>query len=123
MTQRNRTNLQDSIDPALGASTRRVGTTMSAIIPMPDNHTVRTDRKYVLEVCARLKAFRIESGLAASDVAEHLKIPTALYVLYEDYELVPHLLIPALCKSLNLSPWHYLTGQSDWLSPPFRSNN
>ena len=90
---------------------------------MPDDHTPPTDSKYALNVCARLRAFRIESGLEASDVAEHLKIPTALYLLYEKHELVPHQIIPPLCILLNLSSWHYLTGLSDELAPPFRIND
>ena len=85
---------------------------------MQKNQTFHTDNNYVVKTCARLKAFREEVGLTASAVAEHLKIPTALYALYEEYELVPHQLIPPLCEFLNLSPWHYLTGMSDEHSPP-----
>ncbi len=89
---------------------------------MQKNQTFHTDNNYVAKTCARLRAFREEVGLPASAVAEHLKIPTALYVLYEEYELVPHQLIPPLCELLFFSPWHYLTGLSDELSPPFRSD-
>ncbi len=89
---------------------------------MQKNQTFRTDSNYVGKTCARLKAFREEVGLTASAVAEHLQIPTALYLLYEEYELVPHQLIPPLCELLNFSPWHYLTGMSDVLSPPIRSD-
>ena len=77
------------------------------------------DNGYAAIVGKRLRAFREESGFTESVVAEHLNIPTALYVLYEEYELVPHQLIPPLCELLNISPWHYLTGSSDLLSPPF----
>ena len=89
---------------------------------MPNNQTFRTHYKYAQAVCARLRAFRADAGFTASDVAEHLEIPTALYVLYEKYELVPHQVIPPLCGLLNMSPWYYLTGKSDELSPPIRSN-
>ena len=89
---------------------------------MPNNQTFRTHYRYALAVCARLRAFRTDAGLTSSDVAEHLEIPTALYVLYEQYELVPHQVIPPLCELLNMSPWYYLTGVSDDLSPPIRSN-
>ena len=85
---------------------------------MPNNQAFRTHYGYALAVCARLRAFRADAGLTASDVAEHLKIPTALYVLYEKYELVPHQVIPPLCEFLNMSPWYYLRGTSDELSPP-----
>ncbi len=90
---------------------------------MQKNQTFYTDNNYAAKVCNRLKAFRQESGFTESVVAEHLKIPTALYVLYEEYELVPHQLIPPLCELLNFSPWHYLTGMSDELSPPIRSDS
>jgi hypothetical protein len=90
---------------------------------MQKNQTFRVDNNYTRKTCERLRAFREESGLTASAVAEHLKIPTALYGLYEEYELVPHQLIPPLCEFLNFSPWHYLTGMSDELSPPIRSDN
>ncbi len=89
---------------------------------MHKHPTFHTDNNYVAKTCARLRAFREEAGLAASAVAEHLKIPTALYLLYEEVELVPHQLIPPLCELLNLSPWHDLTGMSDALSPPIRSD-
>lgn len=49
-------------------------------------------------------------------------MPTALYVSYEEYELVPHKLIPPLCKLLNLSPWFYLTGMAAVDSPPLAVN-
>ncbi len=88
---------------------------------MQKDQTFYKDKGYAISVCKRLRAFRKHAGLAASAVAEHLQIPTALYVLYEKNELVPHQLIPPLCEFLNLSPWHYLTGLSDELSPPFRS--
>ena len=81
-----------------------------------------TDKGYPAIVGKRLRALREEAGFPASDVAGHLNIPTALYVLYEENELVPHQLIPPLCELLNISPWHYLTGLSDLLSPPFRSD-
>jgi len=90
---------------------------------MPKGQTFDIDEGYATNVCNRLREFREEAGLAASDVAECLNIPTALYVLYEEYELVPHQLIPPLCKFLNLSSWHYLTGLSDDLSPPIRSDS
>ncbi len=90
---------------------------------MQKNQTIRTDDGYAKKTCARLRAFREEAGLTTSAVAEHLKIPTALYVLYEEYELVPHQLIPPLCELLNFSPWHYLTGMPDALSPPLRSES
>ncbi len=86
---------------------------------MQKDQAFYTDKSYAARTCARLRAFREEAGLAASAVAEHLQIPTALYVLYEEHELVPHQLIPPLCEFLNLSPWYYLTGLSDTLSPPF----
>ena len=86
---------------------------------MQKNQTFYTDKGYTEKVCKRLRAFRQEAGFTESAVAEHLKIPTALYVLYEEYELVPHQLIPPLCELLNFSPWHYLTGMSDEYSPPF----
>jgi hypothetical protein len=81
----------------------------------------QTDYEYAQTVCARLKAFRKGAGFTAPVVAEHLSIPTSLYDLYEEYVLVPHQQIPPLCELLNVSPWHYLTGKSDELSPPFRS--
>ncbi len=90
---------------------------------MPNDHALPTGSEYALKVCARLRAFRLESGLEAADVAEHLKIPTALYLLYEKHELVPHQIIPPLCIFLNLSSWHYLTGLSDELAPTFRIND
>ena len=89
---------------------------------MQKNQTFHSNMNYAEKTCKRLRAFREEAGLTASDVAEHLKIPTALYLLYEEYELVPHQSIPPLCELLNFSPWHYLTGLSDELSPPFRSD-
>jgi hypothetical protein len=88
---------------------------------MPTDQIFDIDNGYASKVCNRLRVFREESGLPASAVAEHLHIPTALYVIYEEYELVPHRLIPPLCELLNLSPWFYLTGKSDAHSPPFRS--
>lgn len=88
---------------------------------MPRDQRLVTDQGYTTNVCKRLRAFREDAGIEASAVAEHLRIPTALYVLYEEYELVPHQLIPPLCEFLNLSPWYYLTGLSDKYSPPFRS--
>lgn len=102
---------------------RPIGPLLSAITQMHKNQTFRTDKGYVVKVCKRLRAFREEAGLTASAVAEHLKIPTDLYLLYEEYELVPHQLIPPLCELLNFSPWYYLTGMSDELSPPFRSDS
>ncbi len=89
---------------------------------MQKDQTFDIDKGYATNVCNRLRAFREEAGLAASGVAEHLQIPAALYVLYEEHELVPHQLIAPLREFLNLSPWHYLTGLSDELSPPFRSD-
>jgi len=89
---------------------------------MQKDQTSCTDKGYVAIVGKRLRAFRDESGYTASVVAEHPNIPIALYSLYEEYELVPHQLIPPLCELLNFSPWHYLTGLSDELSPPFRSD-
>ena len=81
------------------------------------------DNSHTKKVCDRLRAFREESGIAASAIAEHLNMPTALYVLYEENELVPHRLIPPLCELLNISPWFYLTGKSDAHSPPFGLDN
>jgi len=78
---------------------------------------------YTAKVCKRLTALREQSSFTVSDVAEHLKIPTDLYVLYEEYELVPHQFIPPLCEFLNFSPWFYLTGKSDPHSPPSRLND
>ncbi len=89
---------------------------------MNKNQTVDTREGYVTKVCNRLRSFREETGLTASDVANHLQIPTALYLIYEEYELVPHLLIPPLCEFLSLSPWYYLTGMPDELSPPIRAD-
>ncbi len=89
---------------------------------MPKDKTFRMDNIYAVETCKRLRAFREEAGLAASAVAEHLQIPTDLYVMYEEHWLVPHQLIPALCELLNLSPWYYLTGLPDELSPSCRSD-
>ena len=89
---------------------------------MQDDQTLYSDNAYAVTADKRLKAIRQESGFTASVVAEHLHIPTALYLLYEEYELVPHQLIPPLCELLNFSPWHYLTGLSDERSPPFRSD-
>ena len=84
---------------------------------------VDKDNSHAIRVCERLRAFRTQSGLTASAVAEHLNMPTALYVLYEESELVPHRLIPRLCEFLNFSPWFYLTGKTDAESPPFRSES
>jgi len=89
---------------------------------MPKGQTFDIDEGYATNVCKRLKAFREDTGLTTSAVADHLKIPTDLYVLYEEYELVPHQSIAPLCELLNLSPWQYLTGLSDDLSPPIRSD-
>ncbi len=89
---------------------------------MQKTQTFHADNNYAVKTCKRLRAFREEAGLAGSAVAEHLKIPTDLYLLYEEHWLVPHQLISPLCELLNLSPWHYLTGLSDELSPPFRSD-
>ena len=86
---------------------------------MQKSHTFYADKGYTEKVCKRLRTFREEAGFTESDVAEHLKIPTGLYVLYEENELVRHQLIPLLCELLKFSPWHYLTGMSDELSPPF----
>jgi hypothetical protein len=88
---------------------------------MQRNPAFYTDKNYTVKTCKRLRAFREKSGLTASAVADHLKIPTDLYVLYEEYELVPHQSIPPLCELLNFSPWYYLTGMADELSPPIRS--
>ena len=88
---------------------------------MPKDQINYMDNGYAKKVCDRLRAARKQSGLTASAVAEHLQMPTALYILYEEYELVPHGLISPLCELLNLSPWFYLTGKSDAHSPPFRS--
>ncbi len=87
---------------------------------MMNNPIIDVGNNYSIKVCRRLRSFREESGMAASTVAEHLNMPTALYVLYEENELVPHRLIPPLCELLNISPWFYLTGKSDEYSPPFR---
>ena len=81
------------------------------------------DDKYAVETCNRLRRFRENTSFTASDVAEHLNMPTALYVLYEEIELVPHRLIPSLCEFLNFSPWFYLTGKPDAESPPFCSES
>jgi transcriptional regulator with XRE-family HTH domain len=90
------------------------------MIPMPSSPTFHADYEYAQSVCARLKAFRKGAGFTAQVVAKHLNIPTSLYELYEQYELVPHQIIPPLCELLNISTWHFLTGKSDELSPPFR---
>ena len=90
---------------------------------MQKNQTFQMDKSYTDKTCERLRAFRKDAGFTTSAVAEHLKIPTALYVLYEEHDLVPHQLIPPLCELLNLSPWHYLTGMSDEFAPPIRSNS
>jgi hypothetical protein len=90
---------------------------------MKNNPIVYVGNNYATKVCRRLRIFREESGLTAPAVAEHLNMPTALYVLYEENELVPHQLIPPLCELLNISPWLYLTGKSDAHSPPFASDN
>ena len=89
---------------------------------MPKYQTIRTDKSYLVKTCKRLRAFREKAGFTAADVAEHLNMPTAWYVLYEENELVPHRLIQPLCEFLNLSPWFYLTGKSDELSPPIRAD-
>ena len=83
---------------------------------------IPTDKDFVAKTCERLKFFRRNAGFSKSAVAEHLRIPVPLYELYEKHELVPHQLIPSLCELLNLSPWYYLTGMADELSPPFRSD-
>lgn len=89
---------------------------------MPRNQKIRTDKDFAVKTCERLKTFRRNAGFSKSAVAEHLKIPMPLYELYEKYELVPHQLIPSLCELLDFSPWYYLTGMADELSPPFRSD-
>jgi len=89
---------------------------------MPKDQAFDTNEDYATEVCYRLRAFRQEAGLAASAVAEHLQIPIALYVIYEERELVPHQQIRPLCELLNISPWRYLTGLPDAFSPPNRSD-
>ena len=86
---------------------------------MQNDPNLYADYGYAAKVGMRLREFRKEAGFTASVVAEHLIIPTALYLLYKEHELVPHQLIPPLCELLNFSPWHYLTGLSDELSPPF----
>ena len=90
---------------------------------MKNKAIFHADRNYVAKTCKQLRTIREDRGLAASAVAEHLKIPTALYALYEEHELVPHQLIPPLCELLNLSPWYYLTGMSYEFSPPLRSDS
>jgi transcriptional regulator with XRE-family HTH domain len=87
---------------------------------MQRNPILDVGNHYATKVCNRLRVLREKSGLTAPDVAERLNMPTALYVLYEENELVPHRLIPPLCELLNMSPWFYLTGKSDEYSPPFR---
>ena len=87
---------------------------------MPSSPPFHTDYEYAQSVCARLRAFRKGAGFTVSEVAEHLNIPTSLYVVYEEYQLVPHQAIAPLCELLNVSPRHYLTGKSDALSPPFQ---
>jgi hypothetical protein len=87
---------------------------------MPSSPTFHTDYEYAKSVCARLRVFRKGAGFTTPVVAKHLNIPTSSYELYEEYELVPHQLIPSLCELLNISTWHFLTGKSDELSPPFR---
>ena len=89
---------------------------------MPNDPLVNANSGHILRICYRLKAARKQSGLTASVVAEHLNMPTALYVLYEESELVPHRLIPPLCELLDFSPWFYLTGKPDTQSPPFRTD-
>ena len=90
---------------------------------MQNTQIIDVGNSYALKVCNRLRVLRDESGLTAPAVAEHLNMPTALYVLYEENELVPHRLIPPLCELLNISPWFYLTGKSDDHSPPFGSES
>ena len=87
---------------------------------MQKDQTLYTDNGYAATVGRRLKAFREEADLTASVVAEHLNIPTSLYLLCEEIELVPHQLIRPLCELLNFSPWHYLTGRPDELSSTLR---
>lgn len=87
---------------------------------MQRNPILDVGNHYAIKVCSRLRVLREESGLTAPDIAERLNMPTALYVLYEENELVPHRLIPPLCELLNISPWFYLTGKSDEYSPPFQ---
>ena len=87
---------------------------------MTNKQTIRKDENYARSVCARLKVLRTGSGFTEPDVAERLDIPTALYMLYEEYVLVPHQLIAPLCVLLNVSPWHYLTGISEEESPPIQ---
>ena len=57
---------------------------------MPTDQIFDIDSGYAKKACDRLRAARKQSGLTASAVAEHLNIPTALYLLYEDHELVSH---------------------------------
>ena len=83
---------------------------------------MNVDNSYAAIVGKRLRASRERAGFTASDVAEHLSISTALYTLYEKYELVPHQLITPLCEWLNISPSYYLTGLSDESFPPSRSD-
>lgn len=95
---------------------------MKAVTTLQSKPTIRWDNAYARGVCAQLRAIRTESGLAASDVAEHLEIPTSLYVLYEEYELIPHQMIVPLCEFLNISPWQYLNRVPDELTPADRCN-
>ena len=96
---------------------------MGQLPGMPKYGSFYADDKFATETCKRLREFRESTNFTASDVAEHLNMPTALYVLYEEIELVPHRLIPPLCEFLNFSPWFYLTGKPDAESPPFRSES
>ena len=90
---------------------------------MQGNRTSGTDIRYAADACRRLREFREQSGYSVSEVAEHLNMPTALYALYEEIELVPHRLIPPLCRFLNFSPWFYLTGESEQSAPPSQSDS
>ena len=93
---------------------------MGTTVPMPTNEKSHAAYEYAQTVCARLRVIRTDAGLTASEVAEHLNIPTSLYAVYEEHQLVPHQTIAPLCELLNVSTWRYLTGKSDELSPPFQ---
>ena len=91
---------------------------MADLLAMHTHHFSYADRDYAEKTCDRLRNFRLASGKSARDVAERLNMPTELYLLYEETELVPHRFIAPLCEALNFAPWFYLTGKSDVESPP-----
>ena len=106
-----------------GALGNPISSILGELALMQRNKASYADKSYAIITCNRLRLYREESGFSASDVAEHLNMPTVLYVVYEENELVPHRLISPLCKFLNISPWFYLTGRSNGQSPPVPSGS